>query len=161
MNKKLLNISTSLALLAVAAAAGTALFWTSQNVQQREAELRQLRQALMHEQKTIRVLEAEWSYLNRPARLEALAAQYLDLARPAPAHILTSPAALPDFLGPPGSESLSLPPQEVSLSARPATSAPVPGIKPSPQEKRSHSRSFQNLLQDLDENSRRGESGGL
>lgn len=54
---------------------GGALFWTSQSVQRAEKQLGsdRVRYEQMHE--ALRVLSAEWDYLNRPDRIEALLLQ--------------------------------------------------------------------------------------
>lgn len=63
--------------LAVVAAA--ALFWTSQTVQQAQDRLDRAMQTLAQEQESLHVLRAEWDYLNRPERIEALARKYLNM----------------------------------------------------------------------------------
>lgn len=92
--KKLFRLSTILA-VSGAVAAGAFLFWTAQNVQKAEDELYALQQSAQSERKTIRVLEAEWSYLNRPDRLELLAREVLGMEAPAVDKVLSDPAALP------------------------------------------------------------------
>ncbi len=66
--------------LALAAIVGFGLFHVKYKVQALEEELFRLNAAILKEQQQIHVLEAEWSYLNQPSRLEELAARYLDLA---------------------------------------------------------------------------------
>ena len=58
---------------------GFGLFQVKYEVQRLESELHQLNGVILTEQRQIHVLEAEWSYLNRPERLSALARRYLDL----------------------------------------------------------------------------------
>lgn len=67
--------------LSAACLAGTALFHTSQDVQDARIELRQVETEIAKEKDSIRVLQAEWNYLNRPERLEKLAKKHLDLER--------------------------------------------------------------------------------
>ena len=81
-----LRISTILFLI-MAGAAGFFLFQTSQDVQVKERELSGMKQAIQKEKESIRVLEAEWDYLNRPDRLEELARQHLKMV-PAEPEIL-------------------------------------------------------------------------
>ena len=69
---------------ALAALSGVALLHTSQRVQHAEEVLAGLQSELGHEEETMRVLRAEWEYLNRPERLERLATEFLDLVPPAP-----------------------------------------------------------------------------
>lgn len=68
--------------LALATGAGLVLFQTSQNVQRSEQSLRRLQESLAKEEETLRVLETEWHYLNRPDRLEELARAHLKMKRP-------------------------------------------------------------------------------
>lgn len=71
-------------IFALAALSGAALLHTSQRVQQAEETLAVLRVDAQREQETMRMLRAEWEYLNRPERLERLATEFLDLVPPAP-----------------------------------------------------------------------------
>ncbi|TAL37422.1 MAG: hypothetical protein EPN97_05105 [Alphaproteobacteria bacterium] len=66
--------------LALAAICSAVLFHTSQQVTDGRAKLAGLSQDARKEEESIRVLQAEWSYLNQPDRLEKLSKQYLDLA---------------------------------------------------------------------------------
>ncbi|MBU6475162.1 MAG: hypothetical protein KGQ70_04290 [Alphaproteobacteria bacterium] len=66
--------------LTLAAFCGTALFHTSQKVHDERARLAALDSSIAHEKESIRVLGAEWAYLDSPQRLETLAAAYLHLA---------------------------------------------------------------------------------
>ncbi len=53
---------------------GSLLFVVSQKVQSTERDINFLETKISREKESIRVLEAEWAYLNRPDRLEKLAA---------------------------------------------------------------------------------------
>lgn len=66
--------------LSLAAVCGTLLFHTSQEVTDGRTTLRAMERELLREEESLRVLQAEWSYLNQPERLEKLAREYLDLA---------------------------------------------------------------------------------
>ncbi len=55
------------------------LYELKDEVRGREAELRALKDAVAEEKESLRVLAAEWSYLNRPDRLAAMAGRYLEL----------------------------------------------------------------------------------
>lgn len=65
--------------LGAAAFCGVVLFYTSQQVTDGRARLAAMERELLREEESIRVLQAEWSYLNQPDRLEKLSAQYLQL----------------------------------------------------------------------------------
>ena len=65
--------------LFMAVICGSLLFWTSQSVQRAETQLSQIKEHNDHEQETLRVLSAEWDYLNRPERLEKLTVHNLDM----------------------------------------------------------------------------------
>ncbi|MEX1109821.1 MAG: hypothetical protein WEC00_12980 [Dongiaceae bacterium] len=64
----------------VIATAGYGMFQIKFEVQALEKELTQLNRDIRDHEETIRVLRAEWSYLNEPERLGTLAARYLELA---------------------------------------------------------------------------------
>jgi len=63
--------------IGLAGIAGFALFNITFKVEQMEGELNKLNKEILKEQKAIHVLRAEWSYLNRPDRIEALARRLL------------------------------------------------------------------------------------
>lgn len=92
---KIFRIS-NLLLLSVAAGLGTVLFWTSQSVQQAESRLAALTHDADSERETIRVLNAEWDYLNRPQRLEKLARQFLGVAPPESENFVASAEQIPE-----------------------------------------------------------------
>lgn len=71
---------TTLLWLCLAVVCGALLFKNSQQVTDGRARLASLEQKIRKEDESIRVLQAEWSYLNQPERLEKLTRQYLDLA---------------------------------------------------------------------------------
>ena len=78
-------------IFAIAALFGAALLHTSQRVQHAEDVLRDVEAEVARELETMRMLRAEWEYLNRPERLERLATEFLDLVPP-------TPDAMPDDL---------------------------------------------------------------
>jgi hypothetical protein len=63
--------------LALTAFCAIALFHTSQKVHDERVKLAALDDSIGKEQESLRLLSAEWSYLNQPARLEKLAKAYL------------------------------------------------------------------------------------
>ena len=83
-------------IFSLAGLSGTLLLHTSQRVQQAEDEARRLQASLEQEREAIRVLKAEWAYLNSPQRLEALATEYLGLVPSDPGRIMTDAPPLPD-----------------------------------------------------------------
>jgi hypothetical protein len=66
--------------LALAVICGGMLFQTSQRVTDGRTQLAGIEAAARKEDEHLRVLQAEWSYLNQPDRLEKLSNQYLHLA---------------------------------------------------------------------------------
>lgn len=64
---------------ALAIVAGALLFKTSQQVNDGRQRLAAITQEMRREEDSLRVLQAEWSYLNQPERLEKLSKQYLKL----------------------------------------------------------------------------------
>lgn len=61
----------------LACAAGFALFNVTFKVEKLEAELGELNRQILDDQQSIHILKAEWSYLDRPERLETLVNSYL------------------------------------------------------------------------------------
>ena len=59
-----------------------ALFNITFKVERLESELSALNKQILKEQKAVHVLRAEWSYLNRPERIEALARKLLPHLQP-------------------------------------------------------------------------------
>ncbi len=56
---------------------GFFLMHASKKMQQSEAQLDDIQKQIAREYQNLRVLNAEWSYLNSPSRLESLAEKYL------------------------------------------------------------------------------------
>ncbi|MBU0858476.1 MAG: hypothetical protein KJ667_00930 [Alphaproteobacteria bacterium] len=139
--KKRLRLST-VALVVAAVITGTMLFRVSERVQTAEHNLAQMESAAAKEAETIRVLRAEWAYLNRPDRLEALAAKHLKMDQPGIQQVLVDSGDLPPQ---PTPVDLTLP---VSLEQpqpqEPRAIPPLPRLKP-----RHDTKSFQALLNEL------------
>ena len=70
---------TTVLFVFVAGALSLALFSLKYQVQDLEDELVGLNRSILAERRATHVLEAEWSYLNDPVRLGALAARHLGL----------------------------------------------------------------------------------
>ena len=60
-------------------ATGYTLFHITFEVEALEAELTRLNRQIVKEQEAVHVLEAEWSYLNRPERIETLSETLLPM----------------------------------------------------------------------------------
>jgi cell division protein FtsB len=143
------------AVLAIAAAvlSAVALFLTAQKVQVAEARLQQLQDDAASEKKSLHVLHAEWDYLNRPDRLEALARGRLDMIPPHVGEVVGSPAGLDDPAPAPAHKPVvKAQPAVMRAPAAPAPlSAAVAMEKPvAPQAPAADRRGFQDLLNDLD-----------
>ena len=140
-------------LLAVTLAvmAGTALFRVSQQVQTAEEKQESLVQAVASEKEAIRVLNAEWDYLNRPDRLEALSQEYLHMRQPQMKQMESSPAQLPELHAPPTLEAqpaaLEIPvTPPVQRQAQESAPTPRPPAKP---QRAAPQRDFHRMLNDL------------
>lgn len=66
--------------LMLAIVAGVTLFFIKYEVQDREETLARLNREIFKTQESIHILNAEWSYLNQPSRLETLSRKHLGLA---------------------------------------------------------------------------------
>ncbi len=82
--------------LLVCASAGT-LMSISQQVQRAERDLVRLELSIAREQEAQKVLQAEWGFLNRPERIEALAKQHLGMVSPSPEDILPGTSVFSDM----------------------------------------------------------------
>lgn len=140
-----LRLSAILA-LAAAALSGTVLFKTSQNVQRAEHQFAQLSAQKSKETQAIRVLRAEWDYLNRPDRLEKLAVEHLGMSAPDTNALLHGAHVLPDPIVPiiPARKPTA-PPLHMIVRSSPVSSPSSPSKEnpdPAPQ-------SFHKLINDL------------
>lgn len=153
---KIFRISSFL-FLGLAIMFGVLLFWTSQAVQKKEDVLKNARGQLMQEQETVRVLGVEWDYLNRPQRLEELAAGQLGMVLPSAGEVVRSISEIPEPIvvdtGPDYfDEGIA---QNISMEQPKPQVRPVPvhvavpkkeTVSPSTAEK----QSFDRLIQSLD-----------
>ncbi len=99
------------------AASGYAMFQIKYEVVQLEDELARVNRQIVADNEAIRVLNAEWSFLNQPARLDRLAKRYLGLGPIATAqlgHIDSVPRRSPS---PPAAVAVASPPPVPSLPA--------------------------------------------
>lgn len=142
---RIFRISNLLSLM-LATFFGVLLFWTSQNVQDKEDELAAVKKELAHEQETVRVLSVEWDYLNRPQRLEKLAAEQLGMEPAGGKEMVKAVSDIPEPL-PFEEEGYTQPVSFENATASPAPVAPAPEtVVPAKAEK----QSFDKLIQSLD-----------
>lgn len=80
---------TMLLSVVLATVAGVGLYHLKHEVMLLEQELAQTNREILKEQEAVHVLEAEWTYLNDPRRLEALSKRYLELAPLSAAQVIT------------------------------------------------------------------------
>ena len=132
---------------------GSMLFYVSQSVQRAENQLRKLNHQVNLELEAIRVLEAEWDYLNSPTRLEQLAQDHLQVDDIDMQAVLTDVTAIPKHEVPvvPSSKPVFVS-SEVSAAKAPASKAPQPQRKPPSKTIRQSDRAgFSNLLNKLND----------
>ena len=108
--------------LALAIMVGVAMFLVKYKVQALEDEVVATREQVARDRSAIRVLEAEWTYLNDPERLRRLSAQHLSFGPPVPQNV-TDVAGLPLRGAAPGVTA-------EDSAAPPATTAAPPTAKP-------------------------------
>ncbi len=108
---------------------GGGLYQLKHAVEAKDQIVQQLHQNYIEDQRAIRVLKAEWAYLNSPAYLQELAGRHLRLRPTAPSQIIRSP---------------SLVPLRAGLSARmappPGYRYPAPRVKPRQTDGRARTR---------------------
>jgi hypothetical protein len=104
--------------IALAGCVGYGLYHLKNEVRALEDELFRVNRTILAEQEAVHVLRAEWSYLNQPARLQALALRHLDLQP-------TKPSQLGTLEGLPRLQPDAAPP---ALAAAPASPAPLPVV---------------------------------
>lgn len=85
--------TTSLVILLVTVAVGIGLFMVKYRVQDLEDQLVALNRGIARDRESIRVLRAEWSHLNEPARIRSLADRYLGMG-PVPVKNVASRAEI-------------------------------------------------------------------
>ena len=105
--------------LGLAIMVGIAMFLVKYKVQALEDEVVATRAQVARDRGAIRVLDAEWTYLNDPERLRRLSAQYLKFGPPVPQNVT-------DIAGLPMRDPAAGAPSENA----PATTAAPPATKP-------------------------------
>lgn len=82
--------------LGVAFISGFILYSVSRDVRTAELEVYSLQNKIEKENEAIRVLQAEWYYLNNPERLENLAGKYMDVDFVSERHLVVNAGDLQD-----------------------------------------------------------------
>jgi cell division protein FtsL len=117
---------------------GFTLFQVKYEVMQQEETLARLNAQIAEGRERVRVLDAEWSYLTRPDRLNRLAAKYLDL-QPVSAAQIVDLAAIPERADAPPTlvrNAAAVPSQSgapastVTVATEPRFAEAVTGIQP-------------------------------
>lgn len=107
--------------LVAASATALILFQIKQEVRGLEEEIAAAQRDILRDQEAVHVLEAEWSYLNSPARIAALAERHLGMA-PIPAERVIGFDDLPL----PGAPEDTLPGEDAPERDSPATLVTAP-----------------------------------
>lgn len=123
----IMRLSTLSALI-LAIGSGTLLFRVSQYVQDKEKELASIKREIAREEESIRVLKAEWVYLNQPERLEKLAAEHLDLQPPQIEQLKYQGEEIPEPFQP------ALPKNKPSLTPQPASMSALSSSDEAPSQ---------------------------
>jgi hypothetical protein len=121
--------------LVLVSATGFAMFGVKYQVQALEDELARTNRATAAEEHELRVLEAEWAFLTRPATLEAMNRQFLSLGPIATKQLHATATDIPLRPPPPPEPPPAEPPAIVAAAEpAPAPSAPegVPVQVPEP-----------------------------
>jgi hypothetical protein len=121
--------------LVLVSATGFAMFGVKYQVQALEDELGRTNRATAAEEHELRVLEAEWAFLTRPATLEAMNRQFLSLSPIATKQLHATATDIPLRPPPPPEPPPAEPPAIVAAAEpAPAPSAPegVPVQVPEP-----------------------------
>jgi len=116
--------------LVLVSATGFAMFGVKYQVQALEDELARTNRATAAEEHELRVLDAEWAYLTRPATLEAMNRQFLSLSPIATKQLHTTAADIPLRPPPPPAEPPPVEPPTVVATAEPAPAASTPPSAP-------------------------------
>jgi cell division protein FtsL len=112
---------------AIVVAVGYAMFQVKYEVMQQESQLARIHRQIAENREAVRVLNAEWSFLTQPARLETLAHRYLDLAPIGTAQLGTI-AAIP--LRAPAAQATPPAPAAVSAPAAAQLATFTPSANP-------------------------------
>jgi hypothetical protein len=109
--------------LVLVSSTGFAMFGVKYQVQALEDELARTNRATATEEHELRVLEAEWAYLTRPATLEAMNRQFLSLSPIATKQLHATATDIPLRPPPPPAEPAPAEPPAIVAAAEPAPAA--------------------------------------
>ena len=109
--------------LVLVSATGFAMFGVKYQVQALEDELARTNRTTATEEHELRVLEAEWAYLTRPATLEAMNRQFLSLSPIATKQLHATATDIPLRPPPPPAEPAPAEPPAIVAAAEPAPAA--------------------------------------
>lgn len=112
--------------LSLIAVASAIVFHVSYRVQSLEDALNAMNRSIEFERESIRILNAEWAYLTRPDRLQALADAHTDLTALRPEQMIHSVQEIPEPL--PNSEYRVAAPIELVALDMPII--PIPRHRP-------------------------------
>ena len=115
--------------LVLVSATGFAMFGVKYQVQALEDDLTRTNRATAAEEHELRVLDAEWAYLTRPATLEAMNRQFLSLGPIATKQLHATATDIP-LRPPPPAEPPPVEPPAVVAAAEPAPAASMPPSAP-------------------------------
>lgn len=113
----------------LALSVGVVLFVVKYEVKDQESRLADLNSQIRQNQENIHVLRAEWSYLNDPARLRALAEKHLAMRPIAPTQVATLDTLPSDGIPATGAIYAATTPAKMAL---PAAEKSHPATKPPP-----------------------------
>lgn len=120
--------------LVLVSATGFAMFGVKYQVQALEDELGRTNRAAASEEHELRVLEAEWAFLTRPATLEAMNRQFLSLSPIATKQLHATAADIPLRPPPPEPPPAAAEPPRVEAPALVAAAEPDPAATAAPSE---------------------------
>ena len=132
---------TTIVWLALATLIVVGLFHVKYQVQALEDEILRVNRQIVAEQEAIHVLQAEWSYVNQPQRLQSLSSRYLELQPLQPRQIVNLADFGRDSLEsftpppPPPSRAIVLPPprpREANANQLPGARATLAAHAPAP-----------------------------
>lgn len=121
--------------LVLTAAASFGLYQVKYQVQDMDRNLASMKRQIERDRAEMQVLDAEWSFLNQPQRLQGLASRYLTLGPIRPTQMVSI-----ESLPPRGASVLAAAPSPGSAPAVPpaltlqpaAPKAPSPEVRPAP-----------------------------